>query len=84
MSRPFRWSPHEGHRHAIPAEVAPGNQGKTLCGIEMTRPHQPSPKYPDGLWPECPACDGQWRQAERIAPRANRVTAVPHPSAGVS
>jgi len=67
----FRWFPYEGHRHAIPADVAPGKQGKTLCGIEVTRPRQPPPKYPDRLWPECPACDGQWRQAERIAPRVN-------------
>src|SRR5215470_1334752 len=67
--------PYEGHRHAISADVAPGKQGETLCGIEVTRPHQPPPKYPDWLWPECPACDSHWRQAERIAPQACRVTA---------
>jgi zinc-finger len=74
MAGSFRWFPYEGHRHAIPVQVAPGEQSETLCGIKVTRPHQPPPKYPDRLWPECPACDRHWRQAEGIAPRVNRIT----------
>jgi len=79
MVRFFRWFPYEGHRHAIPVQVAPGEQGETLCGIQMARPDRPPPKYPDGLWPECPACDDHWRQAEGIAPRFNTRTKVPGP-----
>lgn len=61
--RPFRWLPYLGARHAIPrALAAPGARGEALCGAEVVVPEKTPPKYPDGLWSECPQCDRQWRQ----------------------
>ncbi|WP_447003228.1 zinc finger protein [Saccharothrix isguenensis] len=65
--RAFRWLPHDGSRHAIPAALVPRDDGRTLCGVEVTVPHEPAPRSPDGCWPTCQACDVAWRKSEGIA-----------------
>src|SRR5689334_9382261 len=68
--RPFRWLPYLGARHAIPrALAAPGACGKALCGAEVVVPYKTPPKYPEGLWNECPHCDRQWRRQTGLAQR---------------
>ncbi|WP_329792275.1 zinc finger protein [Lentzea sp. DG1S-22] len=71
--RPFQWLPHRSARYAIPVELKPGDQGKTLCGLEIATPRLPPPRFPDGCWPECPACDDRWPEHEGIPPRRARV-----------
>ena len=70
--RRFRWFPHTGRRHAIPDSLAIGDEGQTLCGLDIAVPREQPPRHPDGCWPTCPTCDGVWRADEGIAP-------FPHP-----
>jgi len=42
--REFRWLPHDGGRHAIPASLVVGDVAKTLCGRELAVPHDPPTK----------------------------------------
>jgi hypothetical protein len=65
-TRPFRWLPHEGRRHAIPDALAARDEGRTLCGVAVTVPHDPPPRSPDGCWPTCRDCDVAWRESEGI------------------
>ncbi|XVV07421.1 zinc finger protein [Actinosynnema sp. CA-248983] len=72
----YRWLPLMGKRHAIPMELKPGDSGETLCGTTVS----PVPEFtPPSQWPawwrECEGCDEQWRQAEGIPLRHNRITA---------
>lgn len=64
--RAFRWLPHEGLRHAIPAALVARDDGRTLCGLEVTVPHEPPPRSPHGCWPTCRSCDVAWRESEGI------------------
>ncbi|MEU4449508.1 zinc finger protein [Actinosynnema sp. NPDC050801] len=65
-TRPFRWLPYEGRRHAIPDCMAANDDGQTLCGVAVRVPHDPPPRCPDGCWPTCPNCDDAWREHEGI------------------
>lgn len=69
MTARYRWLPAEGQRHAVPNDLYPGLPGRTLCGVAVTVPCEPIPKVPNWLWPECPSCDGMWREHERMNPR---------------
>ncbi|WP_184671975.1 zinc finger protein [Saccharothrix violaceirubra] len=69
-SRQFRWLPHEGHRHAVQTDLVAGRGGTTLCGLAVTAPTHPPPRYPDGCRPTCALCDAAWRRAEGIPIRA--------------
>jgi hypothetical protein len=64
--RAFRWLPYGGQRHAIPDTLAANDEGRTLCGVELTVPHDPPPRSPDGCWPTCHDCDVAWREHEGI------------------
>ncbi|NUT53511.1 MAG: hypothetical protein HOV94_40420 [Saccharothrix sp.] len=64
--RAFRWLPYGGRRHAIPDTLAANDEGRTLCGVEVTVPHDPPPRCPDGCWPTCHDCDVAWREHEGI------------------
>ncbi|WP_246018676.1 zinc finger protein [Saccharothrix australiensis] len=63
---PFRWYPHDGVRHAIPAGLKAGDSGMTLCGEDVTLP---------AVWPilrcepECSLCDNAWRRAIGVQTR---------------
>lgn len=72
--RRFRWLPHSGRRHAIPAELAALDEGRTLCGVTVTVPSRPLPRAPHWCWPTCDACDLAWRAHEGIPayPRPRR------------
>ncbi|MDX8036914.1 zinc finger protein [Lentzea sp. BCCO 10_0856] len=66
----FRWLPYDGARHAVPRELTmPGLSGTTLCGEPVVIPDAAPPKYPDGMWPECVACDREWRTRTGQQPR---------------
>ncbi|WP_433271973.1 zinc finger protein [Actinosynnema sp. CS-041913] len=65
MTRAFRWMPHDGRRHAIRSELAPREEGATLCGLPLTVP--PSQSYVNWCWPTCADCDVAWRTHEGIA-----------------
>jgi zinc-finger len=75
MSGPFRWFPHDGHRHAVPNTLIPGDDGTTLCGNPVWIPRDPLSKAPHWLWPECVTCDATWRTREGI-----RLRKPGHPS----
>ncbi|MBB4968402.1 zinc finger protein [Saccharothrix violaceirubra] len=74
MARRFRWLPHDGKRHAVPAGLAAGTDGTTLCGLAVTVPATSPPRHPHGCWPTCTACDTAWRRAEGIPLPAERGT----------
>ena len=67
MSRPFKWQPHEGSRHAIPQELAANEVGNTLCDLEVTAS---TDKWADSerCWPTCKKCDAVWREHEHLLP----------------
>jgi hypothetical protein len=68
MTRAFRWFPHDGRRHAVPEDLLPGDDGKTLCDAEVSVPRQRATKI-EWCWPTCPGCDAAWRRHEGIALR---------------
>ncbi|WP_204845752.1 zinc finger protein [Saccharothrix algeriensis] len=68
---PFRWYPHDGVRHAIPADLRPGDDGETLCGEPVTLP---SVLPLLGIEPECAQCDDSWRKAVGIRTRHELLT----------
>jgi hypothetical protein len=63
VSRPFRWFPAEGGRHAVPVDLVPHDVGFTLCGKEVTVPRQRASKA-EWCWPTCGECDATWRARE--------------------
>ncbi|MGW6932428.1 zinc finger protein [Lentzea sp. NPDC054927] len=63
----FRWTPHEGRRHAIPDELTRGQLVETLCGDPVV-PQQVSMWREKNTWPTCWDCDGVWREHEGILP----------------
>lgn len=63
----FRWTPHEGQRHAIPDELARGQLVETLCGDPFV-PQQVGLWRDKNVWPTCWDCDGVWRESEGILP----------------
>ncbi|QFZ17186.1 zinc finger protein [Saccharothrix syringae] len=63
--RPFRWLPHNGKRHAVPAELVPRDAATTLCGEELVIPVQRASSL-EWCWPTCTDCDSAWRRVERI------------------
>lgn len=90
-TRAFRWLPYAGQRHAIPVRLVACEAGVALCGVEVVVPHDPPPRFPDGCWPTCPACDAKWRQIERISlfprpresqDRVDEVRAAAHAAGG--
>ncbi|MFD9704665.1 zinc finger protein [Lentzea sp. NPDC059081] len=64
----FRWTPHEGRRHAVPDEPPGGQLVATLCGGEPFVPHLVSLWRDKNVWPTCRDCDGIWRESEGILP----------------
>ncbi|NUT53900.1 MAG: hypothetical protein HOV94_42415 [Saccharothrix sp.] len=72
--RAFRWLPYRGQRHAIPDSMAANDVGRTLCGADVTVPHDPPPRSPDGCWPTCRTCDDAWRAFEGIPAYSRGVT----------
>ncbi|WP_106196995.1 zinc finger protein [Umezawaea tangerina] len=66
-TRPFRWFPHDGQRHAVADSLAVGDIGETLCERPVTVPHD-APSKAEWCWPTCAACDSAWRLHEGILP----------------
>lgn len=67
MPRSYKWQPHSGGRHAVPQELALFDDGRTLCGLEVTGgPDNWSSRT--RYWPTCADCDGAWRAEENILP----------------
>jgi hypothetical protein len=56
MSGTFRWWPVNGGRHGIPGELAPGENGTTLCGIAFNYTGH-TPAKLEWLWPTCKVCN---------------------------
>ncbi|MFD4671297.1 zinc finger protein [Lentzea sp. NPDC058450] len=63
----YRWTPQEGQRHAVPADLSRDLPGETLCGDTYV-PHQRSMWQEKNVWPTCWDCDGIWRENEGILP----------------
>ncbi|WP_439659844.1 zinc finger protein [Lentzea sp. HUAS TT2] len=63
----FRWTPHEGRRHAISDELARGRLVETLCGDPFV-PQELDLWRDKIVWPTCWDCDGIWRESEGIKP----------------
>ncbi|WUD25603.1 hypothetical protein OG205_00990 [Lentzea sp. NBC_00516] len=63
----FRWTPHEGRRHAISDEPARGRLVETLCGDPFV-PQEFNLWRDKIVWPTCWDCDGIWRENEGILP----------------
>lgn len=83
-TRPFRWLPHNGKRHAVDVNLVAYDQAATLCAEELIIPAT-RPTKDEWCWPTCPTCDAAWRAAEGIPvfPRQQRSTPtskVPVPS----
>jgi hypothetical protein len=68
VTRPFRWLPHGGARHAVPIDLLPGDAGRTLCDADVVVPRQGCGKR-EWCWPTCPGCDSAWRVREGIPAR---------------
>jgi len=68
-TRPFRWLPHDGGRHAIPDDLVAADEGATLCGVEIVVPRDRGSKTA-WCWPTCAVCEAEWREREGLPQRA--------------
>ncbi|MEO6089036.1 MAG: zinc finger protein [Umezawaea sp.] len=64
-TRPFRWFPSQGRRHAIPDALGVADEGATLCGVAITVPRDRGTKTA-WCWPTCTTCDAVWREREGL------------------
>lgn len=65
--RRFRWLPVHGERHAV---VVAEETGSTLCGNEVAAgERRRRVTYVEWCWPECAACDREWRMLDGIRQR---------------
>ncbi|MET9226488.1 zinc finger protein [Lentzea sp. NPDC003310] len=63
----FRWTAHEGRRHAIHDEPVKEGLIETLCGDPFV-PQELDLWRDKVVWPTCWDCDGIWRETEGIRP----------------
>lgn len=68
VSDPFRYYPHEGERHAIPAGSLGGQVTVTLCEQELTV----DADRKLGFEKTCAACESAWRTAANIPQQSQR------------
>lgn len=70
-NRAFKWLPHDRSRHAVEHRSNPGEDTRTLCGVDVTVPTEELPRT-HWYWPTCVDCDAAWRGHEGIPtfPRA--------------
>ncbi|KAA2252666.1 hypothetical protein F0L68_34670 [Solihabitans fulvus] len=70
MTRPYRYVPVDGLRHAVERSVEPESVCEALCGHEIARvPTHWSATQ--GCWATCWRCEAMWREHEGIPPNTH-------------